>query len=59
MKELRKLLSNIAGLAISVWFAAQIVMNPAASASIAVKVFWACIAFAIGAGIYDGIKRSL
>lgn len=34
-------------------------MNPAASANIAVKVFWACIAFAIGAGIYDGIKHSL
>jgi len=38
---------------------AEVILNPAASASVAVKVFWACIAFAIGAGIYDGIKHSL
>ena len=56
MEELKKLISAIISLALSVWLLGAVIANPTLAASIALKVFVGCIVILLGICLYDAIK---
>ena len=55
---MKKILVDLAALALSIWILAEVLMNPAAASAISIRSFFALIAFATGMAIYDATKKN-